>query len=50
VREAPLETGKVTVQKQNGDAKRLGGEVAKDVNELYCPSYFARDKIIKLFN
>lgn len=50
MREAPLETGKVTVPKQNGDAKRLGGEVAKDVNELFCPSYFARDKIIKLFN
>jgi hypothetical protein len=48
--EPPLATGKVTVHKQNGDAKRLGGEVAQGVNELFCPSYFARDKIDKLFN
>ena len=48
--EQPLATGKVTVHKQNGDAKRLGGEIAQDVNELFCPSYFARDKIDKLFN
>ena len=50
VQEQPLATGKVTVHKQNGDAKRLGGEVAQGVNELFCPSYFARDKIDKLFN
>ena len=42
--------GKVTVQKQNGDIKHIGGEIARDVNEFFCPSYFARDKIDKLFN
>ena len=50
VQEQPLATGKVEVYKQNGAAKRLGGEIAQDVNELFCPSYFARDKIDKLFN
>ncbi len=47
--EAPLGTGKVTVQKHGGQEKRLGGEIAKDVNEQFCPSYFARDGIDKLF-
>ena len=47
--EAPLGTGKVTVQKHGGQEKRLGGEIAKDVNELLCPSIFARDGIDKLF-
>ena len=50
VQEQPLATGKVTVQKQNGDIKHIGGEIARDVNEFFCPSYFARDKIDKLFN
>ncbi|MBQ3809665.1 MAG: hypothetical protein II839_02470 [Kiritimatiellae bacterium] len=47
--EAPLGTGKITVQKHGGQEKRLGGEIAKDVNELLCPSIFARDGIDKLF-
>ena len=50
VQEQPLATGKVTVHKQNGDIKHIGGEIARDVNEFFCPSYFARDKIDKLFN
>ncbi len=47
--EAPLGTGKVTVQKNDGREKRIGGEIATDVNEQLCPSYFARDGIDKLF-
>ena len=49
VQEQPLATGKVTVYKQNGDAKQLGGEIARYVNEFFCPSYFARDGLAKLF-
>ena len=49
MQEQPLATGKVTVKKQNGDIKHIGGEIARDVNEFFCPSYFARDKIDKLF-
>jgi hypothetical protein len=49
VQEQPLATGKVTVYKQNGDAKQLGGEIARYVNEFFCPSYFARDGLGKLF-
>ena len=39
----------MTVYKQNGDAKRLGGAIARYVNEFFCPSYFARDGLGKLF-
>ena len=49
MQEQPLATGKVTVYKQNGDAKQLGGKVALYVNEFFCPSYFARDGLAKLF-
>jgi hypothetical protein len=49
VQEEPLATGKVNVRKQNGQKKRIGGEIAQDVHKLFCPSYFARDKIDKLF-
>ena len=49
VQELPLATGKVSVHKLNGDEKQLGGDTAKRVNSLYCPSYFAREKIDKLF-
>ena len=49
VDEAPRQTGKITVHKHGGQEKRLGGEIAKDVNEQLCPSYFARDGIDKLF-
>lgn len=49
VQEQPLATGNVTVYKQNGAIKRLGGQTARDVNEFFCPSYFARDGFAKLF-
>ena len=49
VQEEPLATGKVEVKKQNGAIKRLGGQTARDVNEFFCPSYFARDCLAKLF-
>ena len=49
VQEEPLATGKVEVKKQNGAIKRLGGQTARDVNEFFCPSYFARDGLAKLF-
>ena len=47
VQEAPHATGKVSVIKDNGQQKLLGGEIASDVNEVFCPSYFARDGIDK---
>jgi len=40
----------VPVTKENGEKKLLGGEIAKDVNENFCPSYFAREYIDKYFN
>ena len=49
VREKPLQTGNLTVQNRNGRNKQLGGDIAKTVNELSCPSYFARDKLSKIF-
>lgn len=49
VREVPLQTGEVTVQKWNGQRKNVGGDIASVVNELTCPSYFARDKLSKIF-
>ena len=49
MRETPLQTGKVTVQKRNGQNKQIGGDIASVVNELTCPSYFARDKLSKIF-
>ena len=49
VQEAPHATGKVSVIKDNGQQKLLGGEIASDVNEVFCPSYFARDHISKQF-
>ena len=49
VRETPLRTGKVTVQNRNGQNKQIGGDIASVVNELSCPSYFARDKLSKIF-
>lgn len=49
VREKPLQAGNVTVQNRNGRNKQLGGDIAKTVNELSCPSYFARDKLSKIF-
>ena len=50
VQETPRERGKVAVQRQNGGEKRLGGEIAHDVHEVFCPSYFARDRVSKVFD
>jgi len=43
VAEEPLKKDNVKSAKQNGNDKSLGGEVAKEVNRMNCPSYFARD-------
>lgn len=49
VETAPKGTGKVNVTSLAGREVRLGGEIAKETNERYCPSIFARDGIDKLF-
>lgn len=49
VREVPLQTGEVTVQKWNGQRKNVGGDIAKSANSLFCPSFFARDGFSKIF-
>ena len=46
---APKGTGKVNVTSIAGREVRLGGEIAKETNERYCPSIFVRDGIDKLF-
>lgn len=46
---APKGTGKVNVTSLAGREVRLGGEIAKETNERYCPSIFVRDGIDKLF-
>ena len=40
----------MSVTKENGETKLRGGEIAKDVNENLCPSYFTREYIEKLFD
>ena len=50
VQEEPRRTGPLTVTKQNGQEKRIGGEIAKFANNLSCPSYFARDGLSKIFD
>ena len=45
----PKGTGKVNVTSLAGREVKLGGEIAKETNERYCPSFFARDGIDKLF-
>lgn len=49
VQEPPLASGKVPVLKANGDQKFLGDEISNKVNEIICPSYFAREYIDKRF-
>ena len=49
MREVPLQTGEVTVQKWNGQRKNVGGDIAKSANSLFCPSFFARDGFSKIF-
>jgi len=45
VEHAPLGTGRIAVRKHGGGEKRLDREVSETVHELFCPSYFARDRI-----
>ena len=47
--EQPLGTGDITVRKQDGGTKRLGGTIALNIHILSCPSYFARDLFDRLF-
>ena len=47
--EQPLGTGDITVRKQDGGTKRIGGTIAQNINILRCPSYFARDLFDRLF-
>ena len=47
--EEPLATGKIPVEKQNGQVKNLGGMTASKANQAFCPSYYARDGFDKLF-
>ncbi len=49
VQMAPKGTGKVNVTSLAGREVKLGGEIAKETNERYCPSIFVRDGIDKLF-
>ena len=49
VQETPLQTGNITAHKLNGNAKRLDGDIAKDANQAFCPSFYARDGFEKLF-
>ena len=41
--------GDISVRKQNGRTKRIGGQVAMNVHLLDCPSYFTRDYFDKIF-
>ncbi len=47
--QVPLQTDEVTVQKSDGKEKHIGGDIAKAVNELYCPSLLTRDELPKIF-
>ena len=49
INERPLQTGDISVRKQNGRVKRIGGQVAMNVHLLDCPSYFTRDYFDKIF-
>ncbi len=48
--EQPLGTGDITVRKQDGGTKRIGGTIALNIHILSCPSYFARDLFDRLFD
>ncbi len=47
--EVPRATGTIQVQRGRGDVKNIGGKIAKESNEVFCPSYFARDGLDKIF-
>ncbi len=45
-----LQTGDISVKRQNGGVKKLGGQIAKDVNAFLCTSIFVRDGLDKIFS
>ena len=45
-----IEKGDISVKKPNGDAKKLGGDIAKDANNGFCTSIFVRDGLNKIFD
>ena len=45
-----LQTGDISVKKQNGAVKKLGGQIARDANEFLCTSIFVRDGLDKIFS
>ena len=45
-----LRTGDISVKKQNGAVKKLGGRIANDANEFLCTSIFVRDGLNKIFS
>ena len=45
-----LRTGDISVKKQNGAVKKLGGRIANDANEFLCTSIFVRDGLDKIFS
>ena len=50
VQEVPRPKGKVVAVKENGNEKRLGGDIAHSIHNLFTPSIFARDGISKIFD
>ena len=45
-----LPTGDISVKKQNGAVKKLGGQIAHDANRFLCTSIFVRDGLNKIFS
>ena len=45
-----LQTGDISVKKQNGAVKKLGGQIARDANSFLCTSIFVRDGLDKIFS
>ncbi len=45
-----LQTGDIVVKKPNGGVKKLGGDIARDANNLFCTSMFVRDGLDKIFS
>ena len=45
-----LRTGDISVKKQNGAVKKLGGRIANDANEFLCTSIYVRDGLDKIFS
>ena len=43
------ESGSIRIELPNGRSKSLSRQASYDINNMTCPSYFARDKIDRLF-